>query len=84
MLNAELPYLPPVKQKILEFIKKYPRSDSERIIRAVWANDSNGGPCSNIISAHVCVMNKNLKKFNYQIKSSGGPGSVYWLEKLPK
>ena len=84
IITSELPYLPPVKKRILDFIKKNPCSNSERIINSVWGDDPEGGPCSNIISAHICGINKILTTYNFKIKSSGGPGSVYWLEALLK
>lgn len=64
--------------------------DRRTLFDYLYANDANGGPLSfNIISQHICGINRKLKKVNYPFriastygnKTGRGGNAIYTLER---
>lgn len=69
-----------VKQRIYDYIASRHGVNRMQIMDAVYADDANGGPENlNVISVHICFINKQLRamKAGVKIWCRGGPGSIY-------
>jgi hypothetical protein len=77
--------LPPVKQRLYDFVARNPQGvNAVQIASHVWADDPNGGPEDYLASvrSHVFQMNKILVKQGVAVKSCLGRGATYTLRTL--
>jgi DNA-binding response OmpR family regulator len=72
-------YLPPVPFALFDCVyRAYPAGlTKERLIRAVYADDPEGGP--NRVAAMMVGINRRLQPLAMEITARGGPGSEYRL-----
>lgn len=81
-LLVEKVLFPAVKQRIFNYIKKHPYCTIEALMASVYRDDPNGGPDSNVVSAHITQMKPTLEANGLRITSRRGPGATYKLEKI--
>jgi hypothetical protein len=64
-------HLPPIKQRILDTVRRRPGISAEQLRCAVWADD--GGPeCRHTIFVHVAQLNAVLQPHGICVRSEGG------------
>lgn len=69
------------RQQVFDYVARHPGCSREDIVRAVYADDPNGGPESfTVISTMVWFINRQLEPHNLRIMGTGGPGSTYALK----
>jgi hypothetical protein len=74
--------LPPILQRIYDFVQRWPGCTRSQIADHVYADDPNGGPDSlQVISQHVWRLNVLLKPHGLMVRSHGGPDSTYRIER---
>jgi hypothetical protein len=77
MPPTDLPRLPPIKQRILDAVRRRPRS-AEELREIVWADDPNGGPEDRrVVHVHVWQLNRLLMPYGFAIRAGRGAGAVY-------
>ena len=74
MLRSELPSLLPIKQRILEIVRRRPGITAQELRDWVWADDTDGGPLTDTkcLHVHVAQLNALLRPFGIAVRSQGG------------
>ena len=74
----------PRRQRLVNLVAGRPDGITRReLMDAIYADDPNGGATTmNTISVFVHWANLQLKNQGWHIRSTRGPGSRYYLEKL--
>jgi len=73
-MRSELPPLPPIKQRILETVKRRPGITAQQLRDWVWVDDPNGGPLTGTknLHVHVAQLNALLRPLGICVRSQGG------------
>ena len=65
--------LPPIKQRILEAVRRRPDISAEELSITVWAEDPTGGPEDRkVLHVHVSQLNHLLAPHGIMVRSQGG------------
>jgi len=74
LMRSELPPLPPIKQRILETVKRRPGITAQQLRDWVWVDDPNGGPLTGTknLHVHVAQLNALLRPLGICVRSQGG------------
>ncbi len=72
----------PIKQRIFDYVRTHPDAPLQSIHSAVYAEDPNGGPEPNTVTAHVSCMNRHLRPLGMIITAKRGRNSGYRLVKV--
>lgn len=74
LLQSELPPLPPVKQRILDAVRRRPGISAQQLRDVVWAGDLDGGPLTDTkcLHVHVAQLNALLRPLGICVRSQGG------------
>jgi len=76
-------FLPKMLQRIYDCVSRHPAGVTRgQLMDDIYSDDPNGGPEGfSVISVHVMRLNKRLEQVDLRIKGTGGPGSVFRLQK---
>ena len=73
LIQAELPPLPPIKEKILATVRKRPGITAQELRDSVWADDPSGGPEDRkVLHVHINQLNHLLAALRIEVRSQGG------------
>ncbi len=67
--------LPPIKQQILDVVRRRPGIDAEALRSLVWAHDPGGGPEDRkVIHVHIHQLNRLLSPHGIVVRGSRSGG----------
>ena len=73
--------LPPIKQRILEAVRRRPGIDAETLRSLVWADDPSGGPENpKVLHVHISQLNRLLAASGAVVRGSRSAG--YRLQRV--
>ena len=74
IVSSELPPLPPIKQRILDAVRRRPGITAQELRDWVWADDLDGGPLTDTkcLHVHVAQLNALLRPLGIVVRSEGG------------
>jgi len=74
LMRSELPPLSPIKQRILETVKRRPGITAQQLRDWVWVDDPNGGPLTGTKNLHVHIdqLNALLRPLDLCVRNKGG------------
>jgi hypothetical protein len=67
-----VPDLTPIKQRILDAVKRRPGISAEELRVTVWDDPSGGPECRHTIFVHISQLNRALVRFGLTMRSEGG------------
>jgi hypothetical protein len=67
-----VPDLTPIKQRILNTVKRRPGISAEELRATVWDDPSGGPECRHTIFVHISQLNRSLAEFGLTMRSEGG------------
>jgi hypothetical protein len=74
MIVPPVPNLTPIKQRILDAVKRRPGITAQQLRDWVWADDIDGGPLTDTkcLHVHIAQMNAMLRPLGITVRSEGG------------
>jgi hypothetical protein len=73
LAQSELPPLPPIKQRILDCVRRRPGINAEELRCVVWADDPSGGPENRkCLHVHVNQLNHLLASLGIVVRFQDG------------
>jgi hypothetical protein len=73
IVPAQHPYLPPIKRKIFDTVRRCPGITAEDLRCVVWADDPDGGPEDRkVLHVHVSQLNHLLAPLGLIVRAQGG------------
>ena len=74
LVRSELPPLPPIKQRILDAVRRRPGITAQELRNWIWADDPDGGPLTDTkcLHVHVSQLNNLLAPLGVCVRSQGG------------
>jgi len=67
-----VPGLTPLKQRILDAVKRRPGITAEELCATVWDDPSGGPECRHTIFVHISQLNRSLAELGLTMRSEGG------------
>ena len=67
-----VPDLTPIKQRILDTVKRRPGISAEELRTIVWDDPSGGPECRHTIFVHISQLNRTLALHGLTMRSEGG------------
>jgi hypothetical protein len=74
LIRPELPPLPPIKQRILDAVRRWPGISTQALRDAAWRDDPDGGPLTDTkcLHVHVSQLNALIAPLGIAIRSQNG------------
>jgi len=74
LVRSELPPLPPIKQRILDAVRRRPGITAQELRNWIWADDPDGGPLTDTkcLHVHVSQLNNLLAPLGVCVRSQRG------------